>query len=109
MTTADGTYRGYDLKELDRQYNPSQGIPDYARFLEAYLEDSRRATDSLHCLLDVPYGPGPHETLDIFPAARAHAPRYWCSSTAATGRSCTRTRGGSRRRRSWRQASRTWR
>lgn len=74
MTTAYGAYRGYDLKELDRQYNPSQGIPDYARFLEAYLEDSRRATDSSHCLLDVPYGPGPHETLDIFPAARRRAP-----------------------------------
>jgi arylformamidase len=68
------TYHGYDLKALDWQYNPSQGIPDYARFLEAYLEDSKRATDSLRCDLDVPYGPGPHETLDIFPAARPHAP-----------------------------------
>ena len=74
MTTADGTYRGYDMRELDRQYNPSQGIPDFPRFLEAYLEDSRRATDTLRCHLDVPYGSGPPETLDIFPAAGRRAP-----------------------------------
>lgn len=74
MATVDGTYREYDLKELDWQYNPSQAIPEYSRFLQAYIEDSVRATDSLRCHLDVPYGTGPHETLDIFPAAREHAP-----------------------------------
>ena len=35
--------------------------------------------------LDVRYGDGPNETLDVFPAAAAPTRRCWCSSTAATG------------------------
>jgi arylformamidase len=78
MSTAEGRYRGYDQRELEWQYDPDQWLPDgkpvYLPFFREYLDESAQAVGSLRCYLDVPYGPGPHETLDIFPAPLPQAP-----------------------------------
>lgn len=75
MTSAGQGPGGYDPR-LERQYNPSNDVPDYPRYLQAYLAGSASVAATLPCNLGVPYGPGQFETLDIFPAARPHAPVF---------------------------------
>lgn len=55
---------------LDAQYNNRALVPDHARYFERWARDSRAAREQLTALLDVAYGHGPGETLDIFPARR---------------------------------------
>lgn len=55
---------------LDAQYNNRALVPDHGRYFERWASDSRRAREQLVGLLDVAYGHGPGETLDIFPARR---------------------------------------
>jgi arylformamidase len=66
-----------DRAELDRQYSPSSRAPDFARILDRYRTESAAARAHLANELDVPYGPGPAERLDFFPAApdRTDRPR----------------------------------
>jgi len=60
---------------LDAQYNNRARVVDSMPLLAAWAEASRRARDgSPHKVLDVAYGDGPSETLDIFPAAVPGAP-----------------------------------
>ncbi len=58
----------------DRMYNNRALVPDHAAHFARWAEDSRRVRVSLPCTLDVPYGEGPNETLDIFPATAPNAP-----------------------------------
>ena len=58
----------------DRMYNNRALVPDHADYFARWDSRSRAARDSLRCELDVAYGPGPMETLDIFPARQANAP-----------------------------------
>ena len=60
----------FDRAELDRQYNNRALVPDFAEHLARWAADSERARQQ-PCVLDLPYGDGPKETLDIFPAAGA--------------------------------------
>jgi arylformamidase len=57
-----------DGAALDAQYNNRALVPDFAEHLARWAADSARARTQ-PCMLDVPYGTGPSETLDIFPAA----------------------------------------
>jgi arylformamidase len=57
-----------DRAELDRQYNNRALVPGFAEHLARWTADSERARQ-LPCVLDLAYGSGPKETLDIFPAA----------------------------------------
>ena len=61
-------YRGYSQAELDAQYNQATLVPDIGGYLDAWDTESARVRDSQPCRLSVPYGDGPDETLDIFPA-----------------------------------------
>ncbi len=61
-------YRGYSQAELDAQYNQATLVPDVSGYLEAWDTESARVRESQDCRLSVPYGDGPAETLDIFPA-----------------------------------------
>jgi arylformamidase len=63
-------YRDYDRAALDIQYNARATVPDYSVITRQYAEESRRARETLPCVLDAAYGEHPDETLDIFPAAR---------------------------------------
>lgn len=66
-------YRGYSQAELDAQYNQATLVPDIGGYLDAWNGESARVRDSLPCRLSVPYGDGPAETLDIFPAENGAA------------------------------------
>ena len=62
----------------DRMYNNRALVPDFADHFEHWKNASVQARDTLKPLLDVPYGEGPSETLDIFSAAKANAMTTRC-------------------------------
>ena len=64
----------HDPQWLDRMYNNRALVPDHAAYFSRWAEASAAARSTQPCTLDVPYGTGPNETLDIFPAAKAGAP-----------------------------------
>jgi arylformamidase len=55
---------------LDRQYNNRALVPEHAAHLNRWATESAQARQALPCLLDVAYGHGAGETLDVFPAPR---------------------------------------
>lgn len=64
----------YDTAWLDRMYNNRALVPDHAAYFSRWAADSAAVRSAQPCTLDVPYGTGPNETLDIFPTAKAGAP-----------------------------------
>lgn len=63
-----------DGSTLDRLYNNRALVPDHAAYFARWSAASERARQAARCRLDLPYGAGPNETLDIFPAATARSP-----------------------------------
>lgn len=59
---------------LDRQYNNRARVPDCAEQMRKWAEASAFVRARVPCALDLPYGDGPHETLDVFPTTRRQAP-----------------------------------
>ena len=59
---------------LDSMYNNRSLVPDYASYFERWIETSKAVRTSQPCMLDVPYGKGPGEKLDIFPTNGQYAP-----------------------------------
>jgi arylformamidase len=49
-------------------------VPNFADHFSNWIEGSKAARANLSCHLDIAYGTGPNETLDIFPAQKANAP-----------------------------------
>jgi arylformamidase len=64
----------YDGAWLDRMYNNRALVPEHAVHLRRWAEESADVMRSHARELDVRYGGGPSEHLDIFPAAQANAP-----------------------------------
>lgn len=64
----------FDGAWLDSMYNNRALVPDFAAHLERWERGSVQARNELPCELDLAYGTGPKETLDVFPAAKAGAP-----------------------------------
>jgi len=64
-------YLDYTQEELDWQYDHSKRFPDTGAFNKERAEMSKRARAKIGGQLDVPYGPGESERLDIFPAEGA--------------------------------------
>lgn len=63
----------FDPAWLDAQYNNRQLVPEHARHFERWGQDSAATRRKLkHALIDVAYGQGPGETLDVFPAPVQH-------------------------------------
>lgn len=65
----------FDPAWLDAQYNNRLLVPDHARHFSRWAEASalaRRRSSGVR--LDLRYGAGPGESLDLFPAPRAAAP-----------------------------------
>ena len=54
---------------FEAQYNVRAAVPQHEEILAGYQERSRLARLRLPCYLDVAYGTGPLETLDVFPAS----------------------------------------
>lgn len=70
-------YRNFETQsEIDAQYNPSLGLATGDNPGEHYAQQAQAARSKLRCMLDVPYGPAVHETLDIFPADQPNAPVF---------------------------------
>jgi len=62
--------------EIDAHYDVESSVPDLMVYARQYEADSQRARSQLQAHLDVPFGPTPEETLDIFPAAQPGAPVF---------------------------------
>ncbi|BAJ29520.1 MULTISPECIES: alpha/beta hydrolase [Kitasatospora] len=62
-------YRGFDQRELDREYSPSSKVADLGAEIAAYAEQSRRAHRELSGHRELRYGPQAPELIDYFPAA----------------------------------------
>lgn len=80
----------YPAAELERQYNPRVAVPDHAEKISTRAEESRATREAWANHLDIRYGPGEKETLDVFPGADANAPvqiyfhgGYWRSGDKA--------------------------
>lgn len=67
MESRDGAW-------YDRMYNNRELVPDCADYFERWARDSGKARADGPCELDIPYGGGPGETLDVFPAPQSDAP-----------------------------------
>lgn len=62
-----------DRSILDRLYNNRALVPGYSEYFARWTQASVVARQTPSCRLDVPYGDGPSETLDIFPVSGANA------------------------------------
>jgi arylformamidase len=67
-------YRSYDQAQLDAQYNNRAAVPEHPRWTERWPRAAAEARAALEGRLDIAYGSGPRETLDIFPAGESPAP-----------------------------------
>ena len=61
------TPNGPDTQTLDAQYNNRARIPDHAAIFERWKQASALARTQAGAQLDLPYGDGAGETLDLFP------------------------------------------
>jgi arylformamidase len=59
---------------FDTQYNNRARVPEHPQILEGWASASALTREKSVCDLDVPYGSGAGETLDIFRTTRADAP-----------------------------------
>jgi arylformamidase len=70
----DSHTRNYDPQWLDLQYNNRARIPEHPQIFSRWEQASELARAKLSRRLDVRYGSGPCETLDVFPSPQAGAP-----------------------------------
>jgi arylformamidase len=66
--------RGYSVEDFEGQYNPRQAVPDHQGKIDARVIASAEARCRIEGVYDLRYGPGPKETLDVFPAEADGAP-----------------------------------
>jgi arylformamidase len=64
----------HDPAWLEAQYNNRARVPDHAEVLSRWAAASALARQSSACVLDLAYGDGDGETLDLFPAPAAARP-----------------------------------
>ncbi len=67
-------YQSLTQEQLEREYNPSSNIPNVADLHARRRELALAAQAKLASSMDVAYGAGPLEKLDIFFGARGNAP-----------------------------------
>ncbi|HJU21599.1 MAG TPA: alpha/beta hydrolase [Casimicrobiaceae bacterium] len=53
-------------EEVERAYNNRAAVPDHQRWLDEWVERSRRAMETLRPAIDIRYGTQPKETLDLY-------------------------------------------
>jgi len=63
-----------DRAAIDAAYDPERRAGPRGPHIERYVARSAETREALDCVLDVPYGAAPRETLDIFPSRRAGSP-----------------------------------
>ncbi|HEX3499148.1 MAG TPA: alpha/beta hydrolase [Stellaceae bacterium] len=67
-------YRDLDQAALDAQYNLRAAVPGHPAYFAHWAAESEAARSRLAGRLDLAYGAGPGETLDLFAADRRPAP-----------------------------------
>ncbi len=63
------SWRDLDADELERQFNPRRSVPDFEAFQVEKAELSAAVRARLCGRLDLPYGAGARQKVDVFPAA----------------------------------------
>jgi arylformamidase len=63
-----------DGASIDAEYDPSRRVESRQPFMDWYVRQSALARETLDCQLDIPFGPTPAETIDIFPSPTPNAP-----------------------------------
>ncbi|MBS0450333.1 MAG: alpha/beta hydrolase [Proteobacteria bacterium] len=56
---------------LERMYNNRARVPEHGEYFARWAADSAQVRNSQPCSIDVPYGSGVNEALDVFPAQGA--------------------------------------
>lgn len=64
----------FDPAWLDVQYNNRARIPEHPQIFARWVADSARARETHACELDLRYGDGSNETLDVFKARQPDSP-----------------------------------
>jgi arylformamidase len=64
----------YDPAWLEGMYNNLARVKDHPAYFERWTRESAAVRDALSGRIDVKYGEGPNETLDVFPAPIPDAP-----------------------------------
>ena len=59
---------------LNQQFMPRIAVPDHEKWLSEDLARSAEVRSKLGGRLNLPYGPGPRQVLDVFPATKTGAP-----------------------------------
>ncbi len=72
--TGPKVWRDLDQAALDRQYDSRGTVADYTVYTRQYAALTRAAKGALACIEGLRYGPGEHETLDLYPPRAEHAP-----------------------------------
>jgi len=67
-------YQGYDREGLDAQYFMRTRHPEWEDYFNEWEAWSVRVREERPCCLDVAFGDGPDETIDIFVASASNAP-----------------------------------
>jgi arylformamidase len=57
-------------EDIERGYNNRAAVPDHPQWFARWARDSADVRARLACALDLRYGDGPRQTLDVFPAAQ---------------------------------------
>lgn len=57
-----------DPEWLERMYNNRARVPEHGEYFARWAAESARVREAMPCSIDVPYGDGVNETLDIFQA-----------------------------------------
>jgi arylformamidase len=63
-----------DGASIDAEYDPSRRVESRQPYMDWYVRRSALARETLDCRLDIPFGPTPAETMDIFPSPTPNAP-----------------------------------
>ena len=56
----------YTPEFVERGYNNRAAVPDHPWFIARYMQLSQAAVNALHPHIDLRYGDGPKQTLDLF-------------------------------------------
>ncbi|MEO5582515.1 MAG: alpha/beta hydrolase [Saprospiraceae bacterium] len=67
-------YKQYDQAALNHQYNNSELVPHVQQYYDQWAQLNREVLAGYAMTLDIPYGPGYNQQLDIYPAHVKHAP-----------------------------------
>ncbi len=75
MTDHLSFHTRFSPAEFDAEYNLRAGRPDYeVTVIPGWIENSDKARDNLDCSLDIRYGTGPKQKLDVFRCGDPAAP-----------------------------------